>query len=158
MRSHPGLMLLLRNGRILLKVRRLALIAVGAAVAAVLLLPAAAAWLREPTTPPLPQPLGLQRAVATEEADRVDRRVRNWPFVSGRRVQRLTGTLRQWAVADAGPINLAPAATPRASGVAAGDDDEPSDDDDEPSDADDEPSDEADEGGDGDDGNELGDG
>jgi hypothetical protein len=147
-------MVLSRNGRILLQVRRLALIAVGAAVAAVFLLPAAAEWLREPKTPPLPEPLGLQRPVAAGDLGvRRDQRVHNWPLAGGRRVHR---SLRRSAAVDAG-LNLAAAAVAGASASALGgvDDDEASDDDDESSDDEAEPSDEADEGDDADDGSEL---
>jgi hypothetical protein len=57
-------MLFLRSARTLSFMRRLALIAVGAAVAASFLLPAVAAWLREPAPMPLPDPVDLTRAAS----------------------------------------------------------------------------------------------
>jgi hypothetical protein len=147
MRSHPRLIVLSRSGRILLGVRRLALIAVGAAVAAVLLLPAAAAWLREPKPPPLPQPVDLQRPPATEEPNiRFKRRWRSRPRVGPRPLQRAPRPIQLATVAGARAVKLAPAAAAplRASVVNADDDEEQFH--------------EADDGGDGDGGDDLRDG
>jgi hypothetical protein len=60
--SHRRLIAFLLSPLTLSLVRRFALIAVGAAVAFILLLPAAAAWLREPAPTPLPGPLTLDRS------------------------------------------------------------------------------------------------
>jgi hypothetical protein len=151
MRSHPPLIPLSRSSRILLHVRRLALIAVGAAVAAILLLPAAAAWLREPNPQPLPQPVDLQRSSVNEQPHiRVNGRWRSRPRLGARPLQRIARPVQRAAAAGARPINLAPAppapaAPVRASGVDADDED-------------DQQLDEADDGGDGDGDDELRDG
>jgi hypothetical protein len=147
MRSYPRLIVLSRFGRILLSVRRLALIAVGAAVAVVLLLPAAAAWLREPKPQPLPQPVDLQGSSVTEEPDiRFKRSWRSRPRVGPRPLQRAPRPIQPTAVAGARAVKLAPAAAAplHASVVDADDDDEQFD--------------EADDGGDGDGGDDLRDG
>jgi hypothetical protein len=75
--------------------RRLAVIGTGAAVAAVLILPAAAAWLREPEARPLPEPIHLQGSPEYPQPG------------SGARDRRRP-------VAGARPAELAPAAAGRA--------------------------------------------
>jgi hypothetical protein len=60
--SHRRLIAFLLSPLTLSLVRRFALIAVGATVASILLLPAGAAWLREPAPTPLPDPLKLERS------------------------------------------------------------------------------------------------
>jgi hypothetical protein len=77
-RSHPRLMRFLRSRRSLFLMRRLALIAVGVAVAAFLLFPAAAAWLRQPGATPLPGPVELPRTTESYRPDTqaIERRVR----------------------------------------------------------------------------------
>jgi hypothetical protein len=69
MSSHRRLIVFLSSPLTLVLVRRFALIAVGAAVAYLLLLPAAVAWLRQPATIPLPGPVSLDRSGDSEQLD-----------------------------------------------------------------------------------------
>jgi hypothetical protein len=117
-------MLFLRSARTLSIMRRLALIAVGAAVAALLLLPAAAAWLRQPAPLPLPDPvdLGLDRVQQDRRASEGHVRTKLSPpwRVLGR-------TSGRSARNGARPVLLAPAQARRASTAKPNDDDDDSD-------------------------------
>ena len=102
--------------------RRLALIAVGAAVATLLLLPAAAAWLGQPAALPLPDPLDLE----IDRSEQVDARA------SDRRVRGklLSRPQERTPVAQppgARPVLLAPIPA-RPASTAKPDDDDDSDD------------------------------
>jgi hypothetical protein len=104
--------------------RRLALIAVGAAVAAFLLFPAAAAWLRPPGATPLPGPLELSRTTESYRPDTqaIERRVRRREGQTTR-----TGRRPMAKNAKARPVTFAPAVV-QASRFDAGKDDDDSDD------------------------------
>jgi hypothetical protein len=67
--SHRRLIPFLLSPLTLSLVRRFALIAVGVAVASILLLPAAASWLRPPAPTPLPDPVTLDRSGDSERPD-----------------------------------------------------------------------------------------
>jgi hypothetical protein len=114
--------------------RRLALIAVGAAVATLLLLPAAAAWLRQPTALPLPEPLDLEIDRPEQvDARASERRVRGKLFS---RPQELTSVAQPPGTKPPGarPVLLAPTPVRAASTANADHDDDSDDSDDGPGD------------------------
>jgi hypothetical protein len=94
MSSHRRLIVLSRLPRTLPLVRRFVLIGTGAAAAAVFLLPAAAAWLRQPVAQPLPEPVRLQGLPEAQKPDirRSSRRERSSPLSRSRSARR---TVRQ---------------------------------------------------------------
>jgi hypothetical protein len=109
--SHRRLIAFLLSPLTLSLVRRFAPIAVGAAVAYVLLLPSAAAWLRKPAQIPLPNPLILDgpgesgRPDAYALADRVHSKLRSRSrSADGFRVRQRPGP----ATYRARPVELAP--------------------------------------------------
>lgn len=109
--------------------RRLALIAVGAAVATLLLLPAAAAWLRQPAAHPLPGPLELEIDRPEQvDARASERRVRGKLFS---RPQELTPVAQP---PGARPVLLAPTPARPASTANPDHDDDSDDPDDAPGD------------------------
>jgi hypothetical protein len=118
-------MLFLRSARSLSIMRRLALIAVGAAVATLLLLPAAAAWLRQPAALPLPNPLDLEIDRTERDARAGDRRVRSRLF--SRSQERAYVPQSRPAKPEARAVLLV-AAPVRATSTATPDEDDESDD------------------------------
>jgi hypothetical protein len=109
-------------------VRRFALIAVGAAVAYILLLPAAAAWLRQSAPTPLPGPIILDRSGNSGEpnARAVVDRVRGKPLSVTRSVDRSVRVRqrRRPAAHSVRPVTLAQAPARMAQREAAIDDDD----------------------------------
>jgi hypothetical protein len=109
-------------------VRRFALIAVGAAVAYILLLPAAVAWLRQPAPTPLPGPVILDRSgdPSGPNARAVDGRVRGKPLSVTRSVDRSVRVRqrRRPAAHRARPVTLAQTPVRMAPREAAIDDDD----------------------------------
>jgi hypothetical protein len=103
--------------------RRLALFAVGVAVAALLLLPAASAWLRQPAASPLPDPVNLQSAADWEQRQprASDRRVRR--KLVALRSQEKTTRRRLPGRDGARPVALMPASARAAAAAAEGNDD-----------------------------------
>jgi hypothetical protein len=124
--SHRRLITFLFSALTLGLVRRFALIAVGAAVASILLYPAAAAWLRQPAPTPLPGPLMLDRSGDSgRRAWALDDRVYSKLLSRSRSV---AGALRvrqqrRPAAQRARPVVLAPTPMRVASRWAASDDD-----------------------------------
>jgi hypothetical protein len=108
--------------------RRFALIAVGLAVAAFLLLPAAAAWLRQPGATPLPSPVELPTTTESYRPDTraIERRVRSKPRVRRREDQTTQAGWRPRAT-KARPVPFAPAPMRAASRPDAEKDDDDSD-------------------------------
>jgi hypothetical protein len=104
--------------------RRLTLIAVGTAVAAFLLFPAAAAWLRPPGATPLPGPLELPRTTESYRpgTQAIERRVRRREGQTTR-----AGRRPMAEKAKARPVSFAPAPV-RATRFDAEKDDDESDD------------------------------
>jgi hypothetical protein len=103
--------------------RRLALIAVGIAVAALLLLPAASAWLRQPAASPLPDPVNLQSAADWEQRHprASDRRVRS-KLVERSRSPEKTASRRLPGRDGARLVALMPASARTAAAVEGNDD------------------------------------
>jgi hypothetical protein len=123
-------MLFLRSERTLGFMRRLALIAVGAAVATFLLLPAAAAWLRQPAPTPLPDPVNLPRTAHAQQPDAraSERRVRSKLLFRSRREEWTVRQQRGPARVGARPVVFAPAPARPASATEPSEDDDDSDD------------------------------
>jgi hypothetical protein len=98
--------------------RRLALIGTGAAVAAVLILPAAAAWLREPEAQRLPEPVQLPSLRAPQQPDAGPRPRRKQAETASRsraKPLNVPDDRRPRAAARARPAELEPVAAGRLS-------------------------------------------
>lgn len=117
MSSHRRLMVLSRLPRTLPGMRRFVLIGTGAAAAAVFLLPAAAAWLRQPVAQPLPEPVRLQGLPEAQKPDirRSSRRERSSPLSRSRSARRTGRQGHRPAAAGARHVVLAPVVAGRPS-------------------------------------------
>jgi hypothetical protein len=115
--SHRRLIVLSRLPRTLRVMRRFVLIGTGAAAAAVFLLPAAAAWLRQPVAQPLPEPVRLQGLPEAQKPDvrRSSRRERSSPLSRSRSARRTVRQGHRTAAAGARHAVLAPVAAGRSS-------------------------------------------
>jgi hypothetical protein len=128
--SHRRLIAFLLSPLTLSLVRRFAPIAVGAAVAYILLLPAAAAWLRQPASTPLPGPVTLDKPGDSGLPDayavsgRVHSKLLSRPRPANRTIR--VHERRRPATHRARPVLLAPTS---ARGVASGPVEEDDDDD-----------------------------
>jgi hypothetical protein len=115
--SHRRLIVLSRLPRTLRVMRRFVLIGTGAAAAAVFLLPAAAAWLRQPVAQPLPEPVRLQGLPEAQKPDirRSSRRERSSPLSRSRSARRTVRQGHRPAAAGARHAVLAPVVAGRSS-------------------------------------------
>jgi hypothetical protein len=120
-------MLFLRSARTLSIMRRLALIAVGAAVAAFILLPATAAWLRQPAPLPLPDPINLERDRAQRDTRATEARVQSKLLSGWRSRAPISGEWGRAATHGAQPILATPAHALPSSTATSEDDDDDSD-------------------------------